>query len=58
MQAGQQSNKTLHLARLVFASPADLGLETGLDGVDGTPGSAGLAGDEEDTVLFDEQGVW
>ena len=45
------------LARLVFASPADLGLETRLDGVDGPPGAAVLAGDEEDTVLLDEERV-
>ena len=43
--------------RLVFASPADLRLETGLDRVDGTSGSARLASDEEDTVLLDEESV-
>lgn len=47
-----------HLTRLVFASLADLRLETSLDRVDRTPGSAGLARDEEDTVLLDEESIW
>ena len=44
-------------ARLVFASPADLRLETGLDRVDGPARSARLARHEEDTVLLREDRV-
>ena len=45
-------------AGLVFASPPDLRLETGLDGVDRTPRTARLAGHEEYAVLLREERVW
>lgn len=44
-------------ASLVFASPPDLSLETGLNRVDGPPGSARLAGHEEYTVLLREERI-
>lgn len=37
---------------------AGLSLETALDGTDGTLGSTLFAGDEEDTVLLGELGLW
>ena len=47
-----------HSTGLVLASFPDLGLETALDRVDRAPRSARLAGDEEDTVLLDEESIW
>ena len=44
-------------ASLVFASPPNLRLETGLDRVDGPPGPARLAGHEKYTVFFREERI-
>ena len=52
------ARKRPNLTSLVLASPADLGLETGLDSVDRTPRPARLASHEEYTVLLSENGVW
>ena len=57
LQHPSRRGRSSQSARLVFASPPHLRLETGLDRGDGTPRPAGLARHEEDTVLLAEERV-